>query len=67
MVRVLSIEEASETLEDREQSALLLACRDGLSLAVVAFSLRCSVTAAQARVSGARLSLAHVLDRCYLL
>jgi DNA-directed RNA polymerase specialized sigma24 family protein len=67
MVAVLSFEQAFNTLEDRQQTALLLAYRDGLHIAAVAAILRCTVPVAQARVSGARLSLAHALDRRHLL
>ncbi|UWZ83533.1 hypothetical protein [Occallatibacter riparius] len=67
LVRVLSFEQVFSTLADRQQSALLLAYRDNLSLTALASCLRCSVPEAQARVSGARLSLADALDRRALL
>ncbi len=67
LVRVLSFEQVFSTLDDSQQAALLLVYRDNLSLTALASCLRCSVPAAQARVSGARLSLADALDRRALL
>jgi DNA-directed RNA polymerase specialized sigma24 family protein len=66
-VRVLSFEQIFGTLEDCQQSALLLAYRDGLSAHAMARSLRLCVPVAQARLAAARLSLANALDRCGLL
>jgi DNA-directed RNA polymerase specialized sigma24 family protein len=67
LVRVLSFEQAFASLEDREQSALLLAYRDGLSARAVSAILREPVSATQARTAQARLSLANALDRRDLL
>jgi DNA-directed RNA polymerase specialized sigma24 family protein len=67
IVRVLSFEQAFATLAEREQSALLLAYRDGLSTGAVSNALRLSVPLTQARLVRARLSLADALDRRDLL
>jgi DNA-directed RNA polymerase specialized sigma24 family protein len=67
IVRTLSFEQAFDTLEDCQQSALLLAYRDGLTAYAMARSLRLCVPVAQARLAAARLSLANALDRRHLL
>lgn len=67
LVRVLSFEAAFQTLPQREQSALLLAYRDGLSTPALSGVLRCRVPVAQAALASGRLRLADALDRRHLL
>jgi len=67
IVRALSFEQAFETLPDHEQSALLLAYRDGLSTPALCSVLRCRLPVAQAALASGRLRLANALDRRDLL
>jgi len=67
IVRALSFEAAFNTLPEREQSALLLAYRDGLSTPAFSGVLRCPIPHAQAALASGRLRLANALDRRDLL
>ena len=66
--RVLSFEQVFQLLPDPEQTALLLAYRDGFSAARIAAVMRWrSAPVAQARLAQARWRLADSLDRRHLL
>jgi DNA-directed RNA polymerase specialized sigma24 family protein len=67
IVRVLSFEQVFALLDTDEQTALLVAYRDGLSLSAAANVTRSRAPVAQACLSKARLRLANLLDARDLL